>query len=112
MSLTARVPPAPVNCMVFVCGISNPLEILRVLPDKMSTFDDPVCSRFCTTALFSTSSFPVLSTSGIETFATVAIPSNFSTLSGASSTNFPVFAKVPPPERVKVFAPSFKSPPE
>ena len=106
----ARVPPAPVNCMDFDCGISNPLEIVRVTPDLMSTFDDPVCCRFCTSALFSTSIFPELSTTGTETFATV-IEFSRSLLVVLSSTSEFVLAKAPPPERLSVLAPRLREGP-
>ena len=115
VSLSLKIslpPPDPTSSIFFELGISNASVRVKTLPVFTLTNAPP--ERFSVSIIESweISNLPVVCSAEIKTFFTSEIPFRFKELAGSLSDRFSVLEKVPPPERVKTFAPRLNSLPE
>ena len=112
VSLIDKEPlPEPSSSIVVSSGISKEFSTLKRTPEAMSSRDEAGCEKVSIIELLFTLNFPVVNASAISTFETL-IPFKANSLSGSLSVISFVFSNLPPPDKVKVNAPTFGVSPE
>ena len=99
-------PPEPTSSIVVSSGISKEFSSVKRTPETMSRREETFCDNVSINESLDTLNFPVDSSSAKETLETL-IPFNTRTLSGSLRVISFVFSNLPPPNKVKVNAPTF-----